>query len=115
MEPQSTFPDDANGDVLRRLQSHGDDLSRSRDIDFTVIFPDEQAARGFAEILKNDGYRVTVEMTECNKELPWDALVVRHMVPTHEGIGSFENELETVASRFGGRNDGWGCISQTEN
>ena len=115
MQPKTKFPDDANGDVLRRLQSHGDDLARPRDIDFTVIFPDEQAALGFAEILRSDSYHVTVEMTQCNKELPWDALVVKNMIPTHDGISLFENELEIIALRFGGRNDEWGCISQTEN
>jgi hypothetical protein len=30
------FPKDENGDVLRRMQADGDDLSKARDIDFTV-------------------------------------------------------------------------------
>lgn len=32
------FPNDANGDVLRRMEAQGDDLSRPRNVDFTVIF-----------------------------------------------------------------------------
>ena len=31
------FPDDENGDVLRRMAANGDDLTRPRNIDFTVV------------------------------------------------------------------------------
>ncbi|HEX8810644.1 MAG TPA: ribonuclease E inhibitor RraB, partial [Terracidiphilus sp.] len=57
----ATFPQDANGDVLRRLQSHGDDLTKPRDIDFTVVFPDESAAQSFADDVRKLGYKVDVE------------------------------------------------------
>jgi hypothetical protein len=33
------FPADANGDALHRLQATGDDLTRTRDVDFTLVFP----------------------------------------------------------------------------
>jgi hypothetical protein len=115
MQLGGPFPDDSNGDVLRRLQSQGDDLSSPRDVDFTVIFPDEQAACGFAEKFRIADYAVTVEMTECNEELPWDVRVTRNMVPTHAGISLFEDELGRAASDFNGRNDGWGCFSQLES
>jgi hypothetical protein len=39
----------------------------------------------------------------------WDVIVVRHMVPSHEGITNFENLLQSVAERWGGQKDGWGC------
>ena len=32
------YPSDANGDVLRRLEAQGNDLSKPRNIDFTVVF-----------------------------------------------------------------------------
>jgi len=38
------FPADENGDVLRRMAEHGDNLSVARDIDFIVVFSDGQAA-----------------------------------------------------------------------
>jgi len=43
------FPNDENGDVLRRLQNDGDDLTQPRNIDFTVVFPTEDASQQFAE------------------------------------------------------------------
>ncbi len=41
------YPDDDNGDVLRRLEATGDDLTLPRNIDFIVAFPDENAAERF--------------------------------------------------------------------
>lgn len=33
------YPNDPNGDVLRRMEAEGDNLTKPRDIDFTVVFP----------------------------------------------------------------------------
>ncbi len=35
------FPDTVTGDALWRMRSSGDDLSKSREVDFFVIFPTE--------------------------------------------------------------------------
>ena len=109
------FPDDVNGDVLRRLQSQGDDLSQPRDIDFIVVFSEERAAQDFAARVRQSGYKAVVERTDTAEELPWDARVIRNMVPTHEAITGFEKELEEIAFPHGGRNDGWGCLSQSDS
>ena len=112
MNDLTTFPDDENGDVLRRMQAQGDDLSKPRDIDFTVVLPTEAATQAFARHFHALDYVVAVEETGCVQELPWDVRVVRHMLPMHAGITSFEAELDAVARPLGGRNDGWGCFGQ---
>ena len=38
------FPDDEIGDALWALQEDGEDLSFEREVEFAVIFPDEQGA-----------------------------------------------------------------------
>lgn len=108
------FPEDDNGDVLRRMQRNGDTLTISRDVDFTVVFVIEDAAREFAKVFGERGYRVSVTESGCKPDLPWDVLVVRDIVPTHAGITEFENELQEVAEGLGGLNDGWGCINQKD-
>lgn len=105
------IPDDVNGDVLRRMQSKGDDLTKPRDIDFTIVFADEASANQFAEHFKNLGLDASVKFSEVEEGLPWDVLVVKNMAPLHSAIGEFEDELELVATPLGGRNDGWGCFS----
>ena len=36
------------------------------------------------------------------------------MVPSHENISEYEEQLAEDAVRFGGRHDGWGCYEQDE-
>ena len=104
-------PDDENGDVLRRMEANGDDLTRARNVDFTVVFADETSAEQFAKHFQAQGYAASVDFAEVRQDLPWDVVVVKHMKPSHREISDFEDLLQHVAETFGGRNDGWGCIS----
>jgi len=106
------FPDDENGDVLRRMLESGDDLSLPREIDFTVVFPREREAAFFAEHFRKSGYKTKYERSDAVPDLPWDVVVVRFMKPEHAEIGAFEEQLQRLAEPLGGRNDGWGCFQQ---
>lgn len=105
-------PNDSNGDALRRMEEEGDDLTRTRDIGFTVVFPDANSAEQFSDRFRALGNKVMVEATETDVDYPWDVIVVQNMVPSYDGINSFESLLESVADEFGGHNDGWGCFSE---
>jgi len=105
-------PNDDNGDVLRRMEAKGDSLTLPRDIDFTVVFRDEVGAERFAEHFRSQGYKVSVELAGTREEFPWEVVVVKHMTPSHQGIGDFETSLQELAEQLGGHNDGWGCITQ---
>jgi hypothetical protein len=106
------FPNDENGDVLRRMQQDGDDLTKPRNIDFTVVFPSQRTAEEFANHFRGLGHNVSIEETKCVPELPWDVIVVKYMLPSHHEISQFEGTLDMLASALGGRNDGWGCVVQ---
>ena len=105
------YPHDANGDALRRMEAHGDDLTSSRHVEFTVAFPNENAAKQFADHFSTLGYAASAEPAETVDDFPWDVVVVKHMVPSHAEIGAFEDSLQRVADGLGGHNDGWGCLS----
>jgi hypothetical protein len=105
-------PNDDNGGVLRRLKAKGDNLTLPRDIDFTVVFREEDGAERFAEHFRAQGYKVSVERAGTREEFPWDVLVVKHMKPSQQEIGDFEESLQELADTLGGHNDGWGCITQ---
>lgn len=106
------FPDDENGDVLRRMMQGGDDFTKPRDIDFSVVFPDDKAAKEFGDHFARRGFKVSVQKSDCKSDLPWDVTVTKFMLPTHAGITDFEEILEEEAARLGGQNDGWGCFRQ---
>ena len=112
MSTPETFPDDENGDVLRRMQSNGDDLTIARNIDYTVVFASEALAEKFAAIYAAQGFETKVNNSGVVHELPWDVVVVNHMTPSHSGITAFEVRLAQDAAVLGGRNDGWGSFQQ---
>jgi hypothetical protein len=107
------YPNDENGDVLRRMEAEGDDLSKPRDIDFTVVFPSEYSAKRFAEYFRERGHTVSVDLAHTVEDCPWNVIVVKNMTPCHDAISSFESDLEEMAITLGGRNDGWGCFAVT--
>lgn len=109
---QATFPDDENGDVLRQMAEQGDNLEIPREIDFSVIFPTEEAALKFAVVLLRNGQKVSFSEYEEHDELPWQVQAHAYMVPSHENISGYEGLLGEEAAPFAGQNDGWGCEIQ---
>ena len=112
MKDHVAFPDDENGDVLRQMAEQGDDLSIPREIDFSVIFPTEDAALRFAVLLLRNGQKVSFCEYEEDEERPWQVQAHPFMVPSHENISGYESLLANEAEAFGGENDGWGCEVQ---
>jgi hypothetical protein len=108
----SLFPDDENGDVLWNMHGDGDKLSTPREVDFSVIFPSEDAALKFAVDLLRNERKVSFSKCGGNDELPY--LVEAHptMQPTHENITGYEAQLADRAQKYGGRDDGWGSMQQ---
>lgn len=102
------FPDDENGDVLRRLLSRGDDLASPRIIDFCFIFPERGQALAFAELVDDRDLSVCISFYEA-REI-WQVIVKRCMIPTHEQITALELILAHRAESVGGNADGWGCM-----
>jgi hypothetical protein len=106
----STFPSDENGDILRRMVSQGDDLSKPRDINYSFVFSSEPEGRAFVEQvqampgLKTEGPRYEDEIKK------WDTTVTKNMLPTHESITSLEQSLSRIAQSHSGKADGWGCF-----
>lgn len=106
------FPDDENGDVLWRMQEHGDNLSARREVDFSVIFQTEEVALEFAVHLLRNDQKVSFSAYDENEEMPWQVHAHPVMEPTHENITGYESQLGEDAAKFGGRNDGWGSMQQ---
>jgi hypothetical protein len=105
----ATFPNDENGDVLRRMEATGDDMTRSRLIDFSHLLPTEEAAHAFAKAVQKPELAITVEAIDGSDR--WDVTVSKMMAPSHADITSLETQLGDHAQALGGQADGWGCPS----
>lgn len=102
------IPDDENGDVLRRMLEHGDDLSKPRNIEFCFAFTDRKQALDFAAIV--DEHDLEVSISSYDERNGWQVIVTRHMIPTHREITQLEISLAKRAESAGGQADGWGCL-----
>jgi hypothetical protein len=102
------FPDDLNGDVLRRMHDGGDDLSQPRVIDFSFVFSDRRGALSFAQMVDDPEKEVCISFYEPKQS--WQVAVKYRMVPNHQDITALESELSAKAESVGGKADGWGCF-----
>lgn len=103
-----TFPDDENGDVLRRMVEHGDDITQPRTIDFCFVFADRIRALEFAALIEERDMVVCISYYE--ERDGWEVVVQRYMLPTHEDVTRLEHSLTQRAESVGGEADGWGCM-----
>ena len=102
------FPLDENGDALRNMVESGDDLSKEREIDFSILFPTKANAVRFSEAVSKYGWKISHYANELGE---WDVTVSLNMLPTHALITDMESLLAQLAAPMRGKNDGWGCFA----
>jgi hypothetical protein len=108
----TVFPSTENGDVLYQMAQDGDDLSISRDVDFSVVFNNPHQVSQFVENFSKNGCQISIGKPSGILRRKITVTISCKMFPTHDSISSFETKLGLEAKRFGGRNDGWGCFVQ---
>jgi regulator of ribonuclease activity B len=108
-----TFPDDENGDVLRRMEAHGFDFSVPHSIDFFAIFPTEEAADFVAALYVADDKTDPLSNIETRpaESGGMELIVAKKMLATHDNITRFEQVLRSRTENQGGHLDGWGALS----
>jgi hypothetical protein len=100
------YPNDADGDALRRVAADGNDMSAPMVMDFPVVLPAETPARQFASVAAARGYRVHV--WKHDDDPGWDVICSIDMVPTHADVVRIQRELTEWAGPYRGYCDSWG-------
>jgi hypothetical protein len=93
------------------MQSKGADLEAPREIDFSIVFSDEDAARQFMNKIESNFSDVSCEPIEDSHGYIWDVTATKFMEPNYANITKAEEFLQREADAFGGKNDGWGCFT----
>lgn len=106
---QHDFPNDADGDALRKVIQCGSDLSKPMLIDFQVAVPDESSAIAFSKIAQRLGYQVRSYESEGCK-LPWTSECSTRTLATYANVIAIQIELAEISFPFGGLLDGWGTF-----
>ncbi|MEM7226738.1 MAG: ribonuclease E inhibitor RraB [Pseudomonadota bacterium] len=98
------WPDDADGDVLRRLQDAGFNFSREVEIDFNIDFEDWPPSHEFTEGLKLACPGAKIVFEEDHIQLRLRAPV------TYEYVVHMQTDLTEIARPFGGWCESWGVL-----
>lgn len=107
----SDFPDDADGEALRKLASHAD-MGKPMKIDFFVVVPDEVAGSVLATRVQARGYVTSVEHDDPTGQ--WTCYCGKELVPTYDAIIAAQSELERSSADVGGYTDGWGASGASQ-
>lgn len=103
------FPDDADGDVLRRLDESGFDFSKSTTIDFNVDFDNWPPHPDAISKLKE--YAGAVEIYEPDEEYSGYVLFHIHQILSYELVIDTQRNVTTLMAEYGGICESWGVLS----
>jgi regulator of RNase E activity RraB len=102
------FPNDADGDALRRVLKSGSDLSRPMVIDFLVDVPGPEVGEAVAHAAMKLGYQTKVGYDD--EDAAWTCCCTREMIASYAGVVSRQAELNLIAEPLGAFCDGWGTF-----
>ena len=107
----SKYPDDANGDVFRRLEESNFDFSKDHSVEFFAVFATEveadKIARMYVEDHENNFTLKNIETRPYDKGGMVLELVALMKV-TYDNIVNFENKFQKRVTTVEGYLDGWG-------
>lgn len=109
----SSWPDDVDGDVLRRFEEDGFDFSKPIDIEFNIDFESWPPPAEFMGKLK--ALHPAAELVEPGEGDDEDdegyVQVVVHDRLGYELVMRVQRELSALAAPYGGVCDSWGAFS----
>ncbi len=109
------YPNDADGDALRRLVAGGGDMSKPIDIDFFIAASDEATATEVADKATELGYRTEVCFDDdVGSGDSWTCECSKAMIPTYQAVIAAQAELDAIARPLGAYADGWGTLGDGE-
>lgn len=103
------YPNDSDGDALRRLVATGSDMSKPMNIDFQIAAPDEATAKRVADEATKLGYCISIY---GSTGAAWNCQCTKSMIPTYASLIAAQAELDAVARSLGARADGWGTYGK---
>jgi len=100
------YPDDADGDALRRVAANGADMSQPMVIEFTVDAPDEAVASAVTERVSTRGYIASIYRDDEDGSIT--VCCAKSMLATYNGVVDAQAEINALCTSLGAHCDGWG-------
>ncbi|MDO6447358.1 ribonuclease E inhibitor RraB [Colwellia sp. 1_MG-2023] len=103
-----TFPNDDTGQVLAEMHAAGVDLTIVHPVVFFQLFEKKEQAEAMAKMLKEKAPDMQLSIHPDETPNVWDLDCTINMLPDYDAIVAQEAQLEQIAAKFNGYNDGWG-------
>ena len=100
------FPEDDIGSILWAMQEKGDDLLNEREIEFSMLFPSQELALQFGQLLLENNQKISFTPYEANENLPWEITAYPQMPASYDNMSSYQTLLVSSAAPFKGQFDG---------
>ncbi len=101
------FPEDEIGNTLWQMQQAGNDLLSEREVEFSMLFPNQELALKFGQLLLENNQKLSFTPYEANQELPWEITAYPHMPANYENIMSYQELLVSSSAPLKGQFDGF--------
>lgn len=99
------FPEDSDGDALRRVKKHGSNMDEPMKIEFSVDVPSKDSGIAVAERSATLGYETNLFYDEETDR--WSVYCAKAMLATYENVVNGQVELNEIAIEHGANCDGW--------
>jgi hypothetical protein len=107
------YPNDADGDSLRRVRDGGSDMSLPMTIDFSITVPNETAARAVADVVSTHGFDPSISDNEGRGS--WSVYCSKTMLATYDSVVAVQAQLNELTKAHGGSCDGWGTFGNSQS
>jgi hypothetical protein len=107
------YPNDSDGDSLRRVRDDGSDMSLPMTIDFSVNVANESAARAVADLVAEHGFDPSISDNDGRGS--WSVYCSRTMLATYESVVAVRAQLNELTKSHGGICDGWASFGNSQS
>jgi len=107
------YPNDADGDSLRRVREAGSDMSLPMTIDFAVDVASESAARAVASLVSTHGFDPSISDNEGRGF--WSIYCSKTMLATYDAVVSVRALLNALTKAHGGSCDSWASFGNAQS
>ena len=100
------FPEDELGNTLWQMLESGENLEDEREIEFSMLFPTQDLALKFGQVLLENNQKLSFTSSEDNETLPWEITAYPFMSASYENIISYQELLIGSADELEGQFNG---------
>jgi len=98
-----------NNKIITKLIAEGDDLSKTRDINFVLLFKTEAERKSFIDFAHRRDYRIDELNYIKNADMPYRLKMSRSDAIKPDVIADLTNEIKKEAKKHNAQYEAWNC------